>query len=141
MPDDNNESKISLAKYRLGQALDCLGSAQREIEAGSYKSAANRSYYCIFHSMRALLAIDGFDSKKHSGIISAFRQCYIKTSVFPAEFSDIIRDAFDARGNSDYEDFFVISKEDVLAQVENAKIFNEAVAVYIEALIFSAMDR
>jgi uncharacterized protein (UPF0332 family) len=55
-------------------AKECLEVAEREKEAGAFKTSANRSYYCIFHSMRAVLALDSFDSNKHSGIIAAFYQ-------------------------------------------------------------------
>ncbi|MBQ8532730.1 MAG: HEPN domain-containing protein [Clostridia bacterium] len=51
------------------------------IDAKSYKSAANRSYYAIFHAMRSVLAFDDIDMKHHSGIISEFRRLYIKTNV------------------------------------------------------------
>ena len=34
------------------------------------KSVANRSYYAVFHAMRAVLAFDKIDLKRHSGIIS-----------------------------------------------------------------------
>ena len=64
--------------------------------------------------MRAVLALDKLDSKKHSGIIAAFRQKYIKTGIFPEKYSDIIRDAYNMRNSSDYEDFFVVTKDDVL---------------------------
>ena len=91
MPDDN---KIALVKYRLEQSRECLDSAIRDVTALAYKAAANRSYYSIFHAMRAVLAFDRFDSKTHSGIISTFRQRYIKTGVFPTDHSDIIQSAF-----------------------------------------------
>jgi len=85
--------------------------------------------------MRSVLAQDGYDSKKHSGIISAFRQKYIKSGIFPPELSDIIRDAFNIRGKSDYEDFFTLSKEDVAQQIENAETFLVVVQEYIKALV------
>jgi uncharacterized protein (UPF0332 family) len=122
-------------QYRLEQARECLVVSERDLNAESFKAAANRSYYCIFHSMRSVLAQDSFDSKKHTGVISAFRQKYIKPGVFPVELSDIIRDAFNIRGKSDYEDFFVISKEDVVQQIENARVFLEAVEAYINSLL------
>lgn len=131
---NDDTTKTGLAKYRLEQARECLDTAVREVEGGSYKCAANRSYYCIFHAMRAVLAIDGFDSKKHSGIIAVFRQRYIKTGIFPAEFSRMIDAAFETRGDSDYEDFFVIAKEEVAEQIENAKTFLSAVDAYVKAL-------
>jgi uncharacterized protein (UPF0332 family) len=84
--------------------------------------------------MRAVLATDCFDSKKHSGIIATFRQKYIKTGIFPSEFSDVIRKAFENRGNSDYDDFFVISKEETSEQVESAATFLTAVETYIKML-------
>jgi uncharacterized protein (UPF0332 family) len=126
-----DEDFIALANVRLLQARECLQSAEREIVANSFKTSANRSYYCIFHSMRAVLALDDFDSKKHSGVISAFRKDYIKTGVFPAELSDIIKNAFEVRNDSDYQDFYVISKAKVAAQIENAKVFLAAAEEYI----------
>jgi len=131
VPEENKEL---LMRYRLEQAHECLNAAMLLINAASFKDATNRSYYCLFHAMRALLAMEGFDSKKHSGIIAAFRQKYIKSGIFPVEFSDIINGAFEARGSSDYEDFFVISKEDVVHLFENAKEFLAAVEAYLKSL-------
>ena len=78
--------------------------------------------------------MEEFDSKKHSGVISAFQQKYIKTAIFPAEFSKLIRNAFNNRGKSDYEDFFIISKDETAAQIENARVILAAIEEYIRAL-------
>jgi len=127
----HNNNRDSLIKHRLEQAHKCLDEAVLLIDAGAYSGSANRSYYCIFHAMRAVHAIDGFDSKKHSGVISAFRQNYIKTGIFPTHFSDIIQDSFDTRGSSDYDDFFMISKDDVIRQIDDMKVFLSAVEDYL----------
>ena len=127
-------NKLDLVRYRLEQAHNCFNTAIRDIEAHDYKAASARTYYCIFHAMRAILAIEEFDSKKHSGVISAFRQRYIKTGVFPPELSDMIQSAFRNRGKSDYEDFFIISKEETAEQIKNAKTILTAVEKYIEQL-------
>jgi len=125
----NGYTPEDVARYRLGKARDCLQDAK--MSGVSFQTAANRSYYCIFSAMRAVLALDRFDSKKHSGIIAAFRKDYIRTGVFPADFSDIIKSAFDIRLDSDYEDFYLVSKAEVAAQVENAETFLEAVEKYV----------
>jgi len=130
LPKHNLED---LARYRLDRAKKFLRDAQASVF--SLETAANRSYYCIFSAMRAVLALDGFESKKHSGVIAAFRKDYIRTGVFPADFSDIIKDAFDIRLDSDYEDFYLVSKAEVAAQVENAGIFLEAVEKYVSERI------
>jgi len=127
----HNYNPSDLASARLQQARDCLQTAEVVIAAGLFKDAANRTYYCIFHAMRALLALDEFDSKKHSGIIAAFRQRYIRTKIFPSNYSDIVGKAFDVRIDSDYQDFYLISKEKVTTQLENAKTFLAAVEEYL----------
>jgi len=128
LPDSTPED---LAAFRLHQAKRCLQSAHRELDAVDFQTAANRSYYCIFHAMRAVQALDRFDSKKHSGVIANFRQNYIKTGIFPKEFSKIIESAFVVRNESDYEDFYIVSKKKVAIQVENSKTLLEAVEKYI----------
>jgi len=97
----------------------------------SFENAANRSYYRIFNAMRAVLSLDRFDSKKHSGIISAFQKDYIRTGIFSKEFSGIVKKAFTIRNESDYVVFYLVSKAEVAAQVENAGIFLEAVEKYV----------
>ena len=130
-----NENRKALATLRLEQASSCIKDAEIMLGAASYKTAANRAYYCVFHAMRAVLAIDCFDSRKHSGVIAAFRERYIKTGIFPTGFSDIIKQSFDIRGKSDYEDFFEISKEETSKQVEEAKSFLITVEAYIKTII------
>ena len=67
----------ALSNVRFEHAKECLSTAHNVLELGDYKSAANRSYYAIFHAMRAVLAFDGIDMRHHSGIISEFRLLYI----------------------------------------------------------------
>ncbi|MBR6187029.1 MAG: HEPN domain-containing protein [Clostridia bacterium] len=60
MPDT---AKIHLSRYRLEKARDMLAAAERDIREKDYASANNRAYCCIFHAMRAVLALDGEDYK------------------------------------------------------------------------------
>lgn len=116
---------------RIDNANERLSFIPKILEIGDYKTAANRSYYAIFYAMRAVLALDGFDSKKHSGIIAEFRKQYIKTGTFENEMSDIISDLFEVRSSSDYDDFYIISKSKVVEQYEKAKYFVEKVNDYL----------
>lgn len=129
MLDDN---KKALSKLRLYNAKERLAFIPGILELGDYKTAANRAYYSVFYAMRAVLALDGIDSKKHSGIISEFRKNYIKTGIFSPEMSDIIAGLFNVRSLSDYDDFYVISKEKVTKQFENAQYFVAAVENYLK---------
>lgn len=125
------EDLIELSKYRLQTAQECLKESKILLDAGMFKGSAARSYYAIFHSLRAVLALDGFDSKKHSGIISEFRNKYIKTGVFEPEISKYITNLFDAMSKSDYEDFYLISKEDTVNQYQNAEKSLKIIGQYL----------
>ena len=122
---------ISLSKIRMEHAKQSLDSAQILLKAKMYKDCANRSYYAIFHAMRAVLAFDGVDMKTHKGIISEFRKLYIKTNIFSKESSDIITNIFDVRIDSDYKDFYIISKKEVEQQLKNAKKFIKEIEKFL----------
>lgn len=127
-----NENRIALAQYRLEMAENCLASARRNSEADDFKGSVNRSYYAIFHGIRAVLALEALDFKKHSAVIGKFRELYIKTGIFDVKYSQVIGDAFDVRNHSDYEDFYIVSIEDAMRQIDNAVEFVAAVKEYLE---------
>lgn len=126
-----DEERKALAKLRLDNANERLSFIPAILEIGDYKTAVNRAYYSIFYAMRAVLALDGFDSKKHSGIIAEFRKQYIKTGIFENEMSDIISDLFEVRSSSDYDDFYIISKSKVIEQYNKAEYFVKKINEYL----------
>jgi uncharacterized protein (UPF0332 family) len=137
LPDEN---AAALSVYRLEKAREALNDADIALRNNSYNMAANRSYYSIFHGMRAVLALDGFDSRKHSGIISAFNKDYVKTGIFHVSASETIKSAFNVRGKSDYDDFFVVSKEEVSEQIRKARVFLDEVSGYLAAKTDTSAD-
>jgi len=128
----HNEQKVVLAKHRLEKAKETYSTAIENFSNQKYLDANNRAYYCIFHSMRAVLALDGVDFKRHSGVISFFRENYIKTNVFDSVYSDIIGKAGIIRSKSDYEDFYFATQSEAKEQIDNALAFYEAVSEYIK---------
>ena len=102
------------------------------LDTGKVKMALNRSYYSIFHGMRAVNVLDEFDSSKHSGIIAHFNQYHVKTGDFSKEASKIIRTASEMREHADYEDFFIASRQDAEDQVEKAQLFYQFVTDYLQ---------
>lgn len=126
---------VDLSLYRLSKSEQYLRDAKKTLELGMYDTSANRSYYAIFHAARAVLALDGLDFKKHSGVISNFQMRYIKTGVFDKQLSNIIKSAFSLRTESDYEDFYIVAKADVENQAEEAELFYRVVSQYIHDVI------
>lgn len=126
-----DEDKRVLSDLRYEHAAECLRAAEALYQADDLKGAANRSYYAVFHAMRAVLALDGIDRKHHSAIIAEFRVRYIKTDLFDRSWSDVIQLQSEYRTSSDYNDFFVISRDEVRDQIDGASGFLEAVKAFL----------
>ena len=97
---------IDLSNYRMEKAREDLETSEILFNNKKYSQSINRSYYAMFHAVRALLAYDKFDSKKHSGIISYFNSNYIKTGNIEIEYSKMLTTAFKIRNDSDIKIFF-----------------------------------
>lgn len=129
MPDKIKEtSKLQLERSEL-----LLKSVPVLIEADDAFSAVNRSYYAVFHAIKAIEIFDNFDSKKHSGLISNFRQKYIKSGIFDIEYSEILKSLAQYRQDSDYDIFADISLAEAKEQYENAKKFVNEVKDFLNS--------
>ena len=129
MPD---AALIDLSRYRLEKAAEMLDAAKRDFREADYASANNRAYYCIFHAMRAVMALDGEDYRKHSAVIARFTMNYLKTDVLPRAYGALIANAALIRNRSDYEDFYVCSMEDTQRLMEGAEDFFFRVDDYLQ---------
>ena len=125
-------SVIDLSKYRLQSAEENLVASKTLLNAEQYKSSVNRSYYALFHALRAVTALDGFDSSKHSGIIAFFNRTYVKEGIFDKSLSKYIDVSFRLREKADYQDFVVITKEQAEEQYNKAEQLICAVKPYLE---------
>ena len=121
-----------LVQYSLSSAKERLESARLLLEAGQYKDSIGRSYYAIFTAVRAVLARDQVDFSKHAGVIAYFQREYIKAAIFDIKYSKILQRAFQIRNNCDYDDFFIVSKEDATEQYKNAVDMVQAIETYIK---------
>ena len=121
-----------LADYRMERAKEMLDAAKGNLEIGQFKTSLNRSYYAIFHAMRAANILKGFDSSKHSGVIAFFNKEYLKEEILERKLSVIIKNSAFLREKSDYDDFFIASRKDAEKQLEDASIFLEKLETYIK---------
>lgn len=120
-----------LAGYRMEREKEMLSAAEDNLKIGQYKTSLNRSYYAIFHAMRAMNILKGFDSSKHSGVIAYFNKEYIKEGIMDRELSVIIKSSSFLREKSDYDDFFIVGRTETENQLASAKVFLEAVEKYL----------
>ena len=126
--------KISknLSLHRLEQAKEDLEAAKLLYQKKYYKSANNRAYYAIFHSMRAVLALEGVDFKRHKDVQAYFNKNYVNAELFPRTMGRKIAKASTIREDSDYDDEFSANQEDTLLQIQTAEELIKLVKKYID---------
>ena len=118
----------------MDKAKTDLEGSEIMLQNGMFTQSLNRSYYSMFHCTRALLALDKFDSKRHSGIIAFFNQNYIKTGKLEIKYGQMLMSAEKIRIKSDYDDFFIASKQQAEDQLISAREFIHMIEEYISSL-------
>lgn len=121
-----------LSQYRLNRAYEDLNDARLLFDAKSFKSSVNRSYYAIFHSLRAVTALDGFDASKHSGVIAFINKNYVKEGIFDKSLSKMLDTAYRLRERADYKDFEIISKAMAKEQLHKAEKIIAMITPYLK---------
>lgn len=126
-------SMIELSKYRFERACEVLNDARLLLKEKSLKSSVNRSYYAIFHALRSVTALDGFDSSKHSGVIAYFNKTYVKEGIFDKEISKKLDTAYRLREKADYDDFVIVSRDMAEEQLQKAEYILNELKPYLES--------
>lgn len=120
-----------LMKYRLDRAVETLAVAHGLLENGNYKDANNRSYYAAYYAMRAVYTLKGKDFRKHKTLIAEFNKEFVATDIFPRSLGRKISTLALIREQSDYNDFYIASKQESQQQVEIAEELVSAVQKYL----------
>lgn len=130
-PLDANEGTVKdLVMYRINTAESDIKSAQILLSAGEYRSSNNRAYYGIYHSISAIHALDGNAYKRHKDAMGNFNKEYVKPEIFPRELGRKIAEAEEIRHASDYDDFYIATKEEAEEQIATAVELLELVKNY-----------
>ena len=129
-PKEDVGTQKDLCLYRIQTAKENLNSARILLDADEYKGANNRAYYAIFNAINAVHALDGNAFKRHKDAIGNFNKNYIKTEIFPRELGRKIGEAEEIRHASDYDDFYIASREEAEHQVAIADEFIERIEKY-----------
>lgn len=120
-----------LALYRIEAAKEDVKSARILLESGEYRGANNRAYYGIFHAISAVHALDENGYKRHKDVIANFNKNYVKTEIFPRETGRKIAEAEEIRHASDYDDFYIATKEEATEQIKTAEELIDIIEKYV----------
>ena len=124
-------TRRDLVLYRLEVAKSDIKSAKILLDAGECRGANNRAYYGIYHAISAIHALDGNAYKRHKDALANFNKNYIKTEIFPRILGRKIAEAEEIRHASDYDDFYIATREEAEEQIDTAVELVEKIEEYV----------
>ena len=126
-----SETRLELCIYRMETAENTYRMAKLCYDNDGYRDAVNRSYYASFYALRAVLALEGVDFERHKDVVSYFNQHYVATGKFKREVGKRIGRLKTMREDCDYDDFYVIEKDEVEVQLDTARMVINEVEKYL----------
>ena len=126
-----NNKKEDLCIYRIRNAVETLGVAALCLESQHYKDSINRSYYAAFYAIKAVLALEEIDFKRHKDAVAYFNKTYVATEIFSREMGKKLGRLKQERESSDYDDFYVASLTDATDQYNSAKLIIDEIEKYL----------
>lgn len=121
-----------LAVYRLSIARETLDNAKMCLDNKFYRDCINRCYYVAFYAVKAVLATESIDFKRHKDAVAYFNKTYVASDMFPRELGKRLGRMKMLREESDYSDFFIASEEDAIKQYETAEYIVQEICKYMK---------
>jgi uncharacterized protein (UPF0332 family) len=114
--------KINL-RIELSRADEALRAAEALLGLELHADSVSRTYYAVFHFVRALLMSRGVEAKTHSGLIHLFNTELVRSGAFPSSHNRLLGGLQRARELADYDAAVKFSADDARAEITDAKAF------------------
>jgi uncharacterized protein (UPF0332 family) len=115
----------------LDGAREALRNAHYNLDGNFFGPCVSRAYYAFFYAATALLLTLDLARNKQSGVLSAFREHFVKPGLFPTQDSDAYGKAFELRNVTDYEMVGKADEAQARIAVENARGFVDRCETYL----------
>lgn len=109
----SSDERQAIVIFRLQKAEATLEEAKGNMQMQYWAVVANRVYYAAYYAVSALLIYNGFDAQTHGGIIRLFGLHFISKGIISRESGRLYSKLFELRQTGDYDDVYMLSKEDV----------------------------
>ncbi len=125
-----NEEILAL----LAKAKSKLKTARIDFENGQFEDSISRSYYSAFNAISALLLTKNLNFSSHNQTIGAFNREFVKSGIFPKEYTAILQGLFEDRQASDYDAITTFTSDVTLEAIQDAERILDNVERYILSL-------
>lgn len=124
MTPEEMRQNIQLEMEAGKEALDA---ARSLVEGGLYRSAMSRTYYGLFHYIKALLYTQGFEPKSHEGLEHLFGLHFVKSGKVSVKSAKLLARLQKYRESSDYGLVTVFTKEDLEEELVEVDQFLQSI--------------
>ena len=115
----------------MHQAEESLKASKNCLDNGFYKDSINRSYYCLLkYAITSLCRLKSIVPRARTAFIAQKAE-YVATEIFPRELGKRLGTLKQLREKSDYDDFYIASKEKSIEQIETAEIVLKKIKGYL----------
>lgn len=126
-----SNSNQAMIRLYIDAAREALTGARYILGGGYWAIAASRAYYACLYAISALLLTKDIGRSKHSAVLAAFRQQFVKSGLIETEFSDAVGKAFETRQVADDDMVGNIKEPEASARLDDAQRFVERVTRYL----------
>ncbi|VAX21919.1 hypothetical protein MNBD_NITROSPINAE03-47 [hydrothermal vent metagenome] len=118
-------------EQHLKRSEELIIVAEENLKNNHPADSINRSYYSMFHSATAVLLNLGIERSSHKGLIAAFGEHVVKKEIMEKKYHAHLRNAFEARIESDYMPFPDESNSSAQTTLQQARDFFVSCSKYL----------
>ena len=127
-----SEERIQKIQLEIEAGNESLDAVKTLMEKGLYRSAISRTYYGLFHYIRALLYTQGLEPKSHEGLEHLFGLHFVKAGRVDSGSAKLLARLQKYREQSDYGLVTVFTKEDVGQELSEVERFVQSIQGYLK---------
>lgn len=128
MADEQTQARV---QNWLKRAQEYLRAAEHEFNGEFYARSISTAYYAMFYAATGALASIGVERAKHSGVVSAFGEHFIRSGKLGGELGRMLRQTMEDRETSDYDETPVVDRDLAQERINEARRFISAVTTYL----------
>jgi len=130
--------QLNLMIDKAHRALEAARVLLRKEDVGAVSS---KSYYAVFHMLQAALLTKELSFSRHLTVMNAFSNQFIKSGIFPKEFSKEIKRLKRNREVGDYEYLKTIQREQAEKDLKSAENIVGAIELYIQNFMTESKEQ
>ncbi|MGE0490157.1 MAG: HEPN domain-containing protein [Vulcanimicrobiota bacterium] len=120
MTSENRRKNIALEQERWQAALR---SAELLASHGEYADSVSRAYYAMLHAARAVLLLDGLETKTHLGVSQLFNLHFVREGRVPPDVARLLTRLQAEREAADYDRAAVFTEKAATEALQWANAF------------------